>query len=35
VAVEIVELLGSLLTHKPIQEPGKLLAPTLVVRSSS
>lgn len=35
VAVEIVDLLGKLLAHKPIEEPGKLLAPTLVVRRSS
>lgn len=35
VAVEIVNLLGQLLTHKPIDEPGLLLAPTLSVRGSS
>ena len=35
VAVEIVELLGRRLSHKPIQEPGRLLAPTLSVRASS
>jgi DNA-binding LacI/PurR family transcriptional regulator len=34
-AVEIVDLLGRLLSHKPIDEPGTLLAPTLVVRASS
>ncbi len=35
VAVEIVSLLGKLLAHKPIDEPGLLLAPTLSVRGSS
>jgi DNA-binding LacI/PurR family transcriptional regulator len=35
VAVEIVELLGRRLSHKPIEEPGRLLAPTLTVRASS
>jgi DNA-binding LacI/PurR family transcriptional regulator len=35
VAVEIVGLLGNLLAHKPIEEPGRLLAPTLSVRASS
>ncbi|HET6692866.1 MAG TPA: LacI family DNA-binding transcriptional regulator [Pedococcus sp.] len=35
VAVEIVNLLGQLLTHKPIDEPGLLLPPTLSVRGSS
>ena len=35
VAVEIVELLGCRLSHKPIEEPGRLLAPTLTVRASS
>jgi DNA-binding LacI/PurR family transcriptional regulator len=34
-AVEIVSLLGDLLAHRPITEPGKLLTPTLVVRASS
>ena len=35
VAVEIVGLLGRLLAHQPIQERGRLLAPTLSVRGSS
>ena len=35
VAVEIVELLGRLLAHKPIEERGRLLVPTLSVRGSS
>lgn len=35
VAVEIVELLGKLLSHRPIDVPGRLLAPTLSVRVSS
>jgi DNA-binding LacI/PurR family transcriptional regulator len=35
VAVEIVGLLGRLLAHRPIEEPGRLLAPTLSVRGSS
>ena len=35
VAVDIVNLLDKLLSHKPIEEPGLLLAPTLVVRGSS
>jgi DNA-binding LacI/PurR family transcriptional regulator len=35
VAVEIVELLGKLLSHKPIQERGRLLVPSLSVRGSS
>ncbi|MFZ5847089.1 MAG: LacI family DNA-binding transcriptional regulator [Actinomycetota bacterium] len=35
VAVEIVNLLGKLLSHKPIEVPGLLLAPTLSVRGSS
>ncbi len=35
VAVEIVGLLGKLLGHKPIDEPGRLLVPTLSVRGSS
>lgn len=35
VAVEIVGLLGKLLSHQPIEEPGRLLAPTLSVRGSS
>lgn len=35
VAVEIVNLLGRRLSHKPIDRPGLLLAPTLIVRGSS
>jgi DNA-binding LacI/PurR family transcriptional regulator len=35
VAVEIVNLIGKLLAHKPIDEPGLLLAPTLSIRGSS
>lgn len=35
VAVEIVQLLDKRLTHKPIEEPGRLLVPTLSVRGSS
>ena len=35
VAVEIVNLLGKRLSHKPIDDPGRLLAPTLSVRGSS
>ncbi len=35
VAVEIVHLLGRRLSHKPIEEPGRLLVPTLSVRGSS
>ena len=35
VAVEIVGLLGRLLSHKPIGERGRLLVPTLSVRGSS
>jgi DNA-binding LacI/PurR family transcriptional regulator len=35
VAVEVVRLIGKRLSHKPIEEPGCLLAPTLTVRSSS
>jgi DNA-binding LacI/PurR family transcriptional regulator len=35
VAVEIVGLLGQLLSHRPIEESGRLLAPTLTVRGSS
>jgi len=35
VAVEIVGLLGRKLSHKPIEEPGRLLVPTLSVRGSS
>jgi DNA-binding LacI/PurR family transcriptional regulator len=35
VAREIVNLLGRQLSHKPIEEPGMLLAPTLSVRGSS
>jgi DNA-binding LacI/PurR family transcriptional regulator len=35
VAREIVNLLGKRLSHKPIEEPGRLLVPTLSVRGSS
>lgn len=35
VAVKIIDLLGRRLTHKPIEEPGLLLSPTLTVRASS
>ncbi len=35
VAVEIVNLLDRRLSHKPIDEPGRLLVPTLSVRGSS
>src|SRR5680860_1092494 len=35
VAVEIVRLLGKRLSHKPIDEPSCLLAPTLTVRRST
>lgn len=35
VAVEIVALLGKKLSHRPIDEPGRLLVPTLSVRGSS
>ena len=35
VAVEIVRLLGKRLSHKPIDEPGCLLAPTLTVRRTT
>ncbi|HLN78741.1 MAG TPA: LacI family DNA-binding transcriptional regulator [Nocardioidaceae bacterium] len=35
VAVEIVALLDKRLSHKPIDEPGRLLTPTLSVRGSS
>ncbi len=35
VAVEVVRYLGELLTHRPIPEPGCVLAPTLSVRQSS
>jgi LacI family transcriptional regulator len=35
IAREIVNLLGKQLAHKPIEERGLLLAPTLSVRGSS
>jgi DNA-binding LacI/PurR family transcriptional regulator len=35
VAVEVVRYLGELLAHRPIPEPGRVLAPSLVVRASS
>ncbi|HEX6249742.1 MAG TPA: LacI family DNA-binding transcriptional regulator [Nocardioidaceae bacterium] len=35
VAVEIVKLLDARLSHRPIDEPGRLLVPTLSVRGSS
>ena len=35
VAVEIVRVLGSVLSHQPVQDRGVLLTPTLVVRGSS
>lgn len=35
VAVEIVELLHSVLSHKPVEELGRMLEPTLVVRRST
>jgi hypothetical protein len=35
VAVEIVRYLGELLAHRPIPKPGLVLAPTLMVRSTS
>jgi DNA-binding LacI/PurR family transcriptional regulator len=35
VAREIVNLLGQRLSHKPIEQPGRLLSPTLTVRASS
>lgn len=35
VAVEIVELLDRRLSHRPIDDPGRLLAPTLSVRGST
>jgi DNA-binding LacI/PurR family transcriptional regulator len=35
VAVEIVRYLGGLLAHRPIPEPGLVLTPTLMVRSTS
>lgn len=35
VAVEIVELLHSLLSHKPVAQPGRMLEPSLVVRRST
>jgi LacI family transcriptional regulator len=35
VAVEIVALLHSVLSHKPVEQPGRMLEPTLVVRRST
>jgi DNA-binding LacI/PurR family transcriptional regulator len=35
VAVEVVRYLGELLAHRPIPEPGRVLAPTLSVRATS
>jgi len=35
IAVEIVAALGKLLSHKPIEERGCILTPTLTVRASS
>ena len=35
VAVEVVRRLGDLLAHRPIDEPGCVLTPTLSVRASS
>jgi LacI family transcriptional regulator len=35
VAVEIVRVLGSVLSHQQVRERGVLLTPTLVVRGSS
>jgi LacI family transcriptional regulator len=35
VARELVELLHSLLSHKPVEQPGRMLEPTLVVRRST
>jgi LacI family transcriptional regulator len=35
VAVEIVELLHLVLSHKPVERPGRMLEPTLVVRRST
>jgi LacI family transcriptional regulator len=35
VAVEIVALLHSVLSHKPVEHPGRMLEPTLVVRRST
>jgi DNA-binding LacI/PurR family transcriptional regulator len=35
VAVEIVRVLGSLLSHQPVEERGVLLEPTLAIRESS
>lgn len=35
VAVEIVRCLGDLLAHRPIEHPGRTLAPTLSVRATS
>ena len=35
VAVQIVETLGRLLGHQPIEEQGRILTPTLTVRSST
>lgn len=35
VAREIVELLHAVLSHKPVEQPGRMLEPTLVVRRST
>jgi DNA-binding LacI/PurR family transcriptional regulator len=35
VAVEIIDLLDHRLSHRPVEEPGRLLVPTLTVRGSS
>jgi LacI family transcriptional regulator len=35
VAVEIVALLHTVLSHKPVEQPGRMLEPTLVVRRST
>jgi DNA-binding LacI/PurR family transcriptional regulator len=35
VAVEVVRGLGALLAHRPVAEPGRVLAPTLSIRSTS
>jgi len=35
VAREVVAALGRLLSHKPVDEPGRILTPTLTVRASS
>ena len=35
VARELVELLHAVLSHKPVEQPGRMLEPTLVVRRST